>query len=134
MQRGGSVYIMTNVLKTVLYTGVTSNLAKRVQEHKNKAYPSSFTATYNVVYLVYYRHFPSIVAAIKEEKNQRRQQKTKMHADQFNQPAMERPMDRRRKQMVSHLPMATSLLCVHRPANHHQVTFLPTLFQPLAKQ
>ncbi len=52
MQRGGRVDIMTNALKSVLYTGVTSDLIKRVSEHKNKIYPDSFTAIYNVIYLV----------------------------------------------------------------------------------
>jgi putative endonuclease len=68
MHKGGSVYIMTNVLKTVLYTGVTSDLIKRVQEHKNKVHQESFTARYNVFHLVYYRNFPSIEEAITEEK------------------------------------------------------------------
>jgi putative endonuclease len=68
MQRGGTVYIMTNVLKSVLYTGVTANLLKRVQEHQSKFYPESFTARYNVIYLVYYRNYPGIEEAIAEEK------------------------------------------------------------------
>ena len=68
MQRGGTVYIMTNSLKTVLYTGVTSDLIRRVQEHRNKVYPDSFTAKYNVIYLVYYNNFPTIEEAIAEEK------------------------------------------------------------------
>ena len=68
MERGGAVYIMTNVLKPVLYTGVTSNLIVRVQQHKSKFYPFSFTAKYNVTYLVYYHSFPSIEEAIAEEK------------------------------------------------------------------
>jgi putative endonuclease len=68
MQKGGTVYIMTNVLKSVLYTGVTADLIRRVQEHKNKVYPYSFTARYNVVHLVYYQSFPSIEEAIAEEK------------------------------------------------------------------
>ena len=59
---------MTNALKSVLYTGVTSNLIKRVQEHRNKVYPESFTAKYNVIYLVYYKNFPAIEEAISEEK------------------------------------------------------------------
>jgi putative endonuclease len=62
------VYILTNVLKSVLYTGVTSDLIRRVQEHKTKVYPDSFTARYNVIYLVYYRNFDSITEAIAEEK------------------------------------------------------------------
>ena len=68
MQRGGTVYIMTNALKTVLYTGVTANLITRVQEHKYKAYPHSFTAKYNIVHLVYYSSYSTIDEAIEEEK------------------------------------------------------------------
>src|SRR4051812_19905483 len=68
MQKGGAVYIMTNVLKTVLYTGVTANLIARVQEHKNKINPYSFTARFNVIHLVYYKTFPTIQEAIAEEK------------------------------------------------------------------
>jgi putative endonuclease len=68
MKRGGTVYIMTNILHTVLYTGVTSDLIMRVQEHKTKAHPESFTARYNVVILVYYNSFSTIEEAILEEK------------------------------------------------------------------
>lgn len=68
MKRGGTVYIMTNVLRTVLYTGVTSDLIMRVQEHKTKAHPESFTAKYNVVIIVYYKSFSTIEEAILEEK------------------------------------------------------------------
>lgn len=68
MQQGGTVYILTNVLKTVLYTGVTSNLIARIQEHQTKAHPKSFTAKYNVIHLVYYQSFPTIEEAIAEEK------------------------------------------------------------------
>ena len=68
MTRGGTVYIMTKVLKTVLYTGVTSDLIMRVQEHKTKAHSESFTAEYNVVFLVYYKSFSTIDEAILEEK------------------------------------------------------------------
>lgn len=68
MQRGGAVYIMTNTLRSVLYTGVTFDLIKRIQEHRNKAYPESFTAKYNVIHLVYYKPFSTIEEAITEEK------------------------------------------------------------------
>ncbi len=61
------IYIMTNKVNTVLYTGVTSNLIKRVYEHKNKVVPS-FTCNYNVNKLVYYEAHSSIVEAIKREK------------------------------------------------------------------
>jgi putative endonuclease len=59
---------MTNVIKSVLYTGVTSDLISRVQQHKSKYFPESFTAKYNVDILVYYQFYPSIMEAILEEK------------------------------------------------------------------
>ena len=68
MQRGGSVYIMTNQHNTVLYVGVTANLIARVQQHKEKTHPNSFTAKYNCDKLVYYNTFSTIEEAILEEK------------------------------------------------------------------
>lgn len=68
MYKGGAVYIMSAPDRTTLYTGVTSDLAGRVWEHKNKAHPNSFTARYNCVLLVYYRYFDGIEEAIAEEK------------------------------------------------------------------
>ncbi len=68
MKRGGTVYIMTNILLTVLYTGVTSDLIIRVQKHKTKTHPESFTAKYNVAILVYYKSFSTIEESILEEK------------------------------------------------------------------
>ncbi|MCX5783902.1 MAG: GIY-YIG nuclease family protein [Elusimicrobia bacterium] len=61
------VYIMTNYDNKVLYTGVTSNLPKRVFEHKEKLVPS-FTCKYNVNKLVYYEITDDINAAIAREK------------------------------------------------------------------
>ena len=63
----GYVYIMTNKGNTVLYTGVTSNLVKRIYEHKNKLVPS-FTNNYNINKLVYYEVSSSILTAIEREK------------------------------------------------------------------
>ena len=68
MQRGGVVYIMTNKSHSVLYTGVTSNFIKRIQEHRGKFYPASFTSRYNVIHLVYFAFFSTIEEAIAEEK------------------------------------------------------------------
>ena len=51
------VYIMTNTRKTVLYTGRTHDLVRRVNEHKNKVHPKSFTARYNINQLVYFEEF-----------------------------------------------------------------------------
>lgn len=68
MKRGGTVYVMTNKNKTTLYIGVTSDLLFRVKEHKEKVYPKSFTAKYNLDKLVYYESFFSIEEAINREK------------------------------------------------------------------
>ena len=68
MQRGGYVYIMTNKSNNVLYTGVTSDLIARIQQHISKIHFSSFTAKYNIEKLVYYSFFSTIEEAITEEK------------------------------------------------------------------
>jgi putative endonuclease len=67
-QLGGHVYIMCNINNTTLYTGVTSNIAARVAQHKGKMYPNSFSAKYNCTKLVYYNWFDTIIEAITEEK------------------------------------------------------------------
>ena len=60
------VYIMTNKSRT-LYTGVTSNLERRVYEHKHKLIPG-FTSKYNITMLVHYETTPDVRAAIAREK------------------------------------------------------------------
>ena len=62
------VYILTNQNHTVLYTGVTKDLIRRVYEHKNHADPNSFTAKYKVHKLVYFEETSHINAAIEREK------------------------------------------------------------------
>jgi putative endonuclease len=61
------VYILTNSSDKVLYTGVTSNLIKRVYEHKEKIV-EGFTKRYNIDKLVYYEVFDDIESAIEREK------------------------------------------------------------------
>jgi len=61
------VYIATNKINTVLYTGVTSDLIKRIFEHKNKLV-YGFTSKYNIYKLVYYEIYNDINEAIKREK------------------------------------------------------------------
>ncbi len=68
MTKGGYTYILTNKNNTVLYTGVTSDLIKRVWEHQTGKYPNSFTSRYNVTKLVYYEEFGTIEEAISREK------------------------------------------------------------------
>lgn len=60
--------MMTNRYHTVLYTGVTTDLYKRVREHKEKTHPNSFTSRYRLFKLVYYEGFSSIIEAIAREK------------------------------------------------------------------
>ncbi len=68
MERGGYVYITTTNNNTVLYTGSTVNLGNRINQHKAKYYPNSFTARYNIDKLVYYAYFHFIEEALAREK------------------------------------------------------------------
>jgi putative endonuclease len=62
------VYILTNELKTVLYTGVTNNLQQRIIEHyEQRGSQTSFTGKYNAHYLVYYEAHRYIRKAIERE-------------------------------------------------------------------
>jgi len=67
MNRQYTVYLMTNPHNTVIYTGVTSDLHKRIWQHKEKTM-KGFTAKYNVNKLVYYEAFDDPVNAIVREK------------------------------------------------------------------
>ncbi|NCS90583.1 MAG: excinuclease ABC subunit C [Ignavibacteria bacterium CG2_30_36_16] len=61
------VYIMTNKNNTVLYTGVTNNLVRRVYEHKEKII-EGFTKKYNCSKLVWYEIHSDSYNAISREK------------------------------------------------------------------
>ncbi len=67
MDKQYHIYIMTNKHNTVLYTGVTSNLMRRVFEHKEKLV-EGFTKKYNLVKLIYYEVSEDIESAILREK------------------------------------------------------------------
>lgn len=62
------VYILASKRNGTLYIGVTNNLARRINEHKQKQNPYSFSARYNVHLLVYYETFNQIWSAIIREK------------------------------------------------------------------
>jgi putative endonuclease len=62
------VYIMASKRNGTLYTGVTSDLERRVWQHKTKE-TQGFTSKYNVNQLVYYEIHGDIMEAIKREKN-----------------------------------------------------------------
>ncbi|MEA3312113.1 MAG: GIY-YIG nuclease family protein [candidate division WOR-3 bacterium] len=61
------VYIMTNKYNTVLYTGVTRDLVRRVYEHRQKL-ADGFTKRYNLTKLVYYEVLTDPQSAIAREK------------------------------------------------------------------
>lgn len=61
------VYISTNKINTVLYTGVTNNLVRRMYEHRQKLIPG-FTTQYNINKLVWFEAYEDINEAIKREK------------------------------------------------------------------
>lgn len=61
------VYIASNYANSVLYTGVTNDINRRIFEHKNKL-TSGFTSKYNVNKLVYVEEFGNIEDAISAEK------------------------------------------------------------------
>jgi putative endonuclease len=71
---------MTNKHKNVLYTGVTNNLARRVNEHASGLNKKSFTSQYNCYYLVYYESFTNILDAIAGEKQIKKYRREKKDA------------------------------------------------------
>ena len=76
-----AVYIMTNKHRTMLYTGVTSDIGKRILQHKAGVHPSGFTHKYNVDRLVYYelsRDIRSAIAREKQIKGWRREKKVRL--------------------------------------------------------
>jgi putative endonuclease len=61
------VYILTNKRNTLLYTGVTNDLRRRVYEHKAKLV-EGFTKKYNICKLIYYEATQDVESAILREK------------------------------------------------------------------
>lgn len=61
------VYILTNKIHTVLYTGVTNDLVRRIYQHKNHSV-DGFTKRYNVDRLVYFEQLDDPTSAIAREK------------------------------------------------------------------
>lgn len=71
METNSYVYILTNKYNKVLYIGVTSDLTKRIWEHKNKCI-EGFTKKYGLNKLIYYEVANDIVSAINREKQLKR--------------------------------------------------------------
>ena len=61
------VYILASQRNGTLYIGVTSNIIKRIYEHKNKII-KGFSSKYNTNKLVYFEQYNDIIAAISREK------------------------------------------------------------------
>jgi len=80
------VYILSSTANTTTYTGVTSNLLRRVYEHKNNLEPKSFTSRYHVHKLVYFEETTDVRAAIEREKQIKSWSRTKKNqlVDQNN--------------------------------------------------
>lgn len=85
MSKTGYIYIITNKLNTVLYTGVTSNLQKRIYEHKQKLV-EGFSNRYSLDRLVYYEVFDDIQNAIEREKQIKKYKRAKKQSlvNEFN--------------------------------------------------
>lgn len=82
----GYTYILFNKRNGTLYIGVTSNLVKRVYEHKNKLV-DGFTKKYNIDKLGYYEIFDDIEEAIiKEKKLKGASRKKKLELIKMNNP------------------------------------------------
>jgi len=80
MDKKWYTYILSSMKNGTLYVWVTSNLEKRVYEHKNWAF-EGFTKKYNINMLVRYQEFPTIIEAIEYEKiikKWRREKKIKL--------------------------------------------------------
>jgi putative endonuclease len=67
MIKKGYVYIIANANNTVLYTGITSGLKKRIWQHKEKVV-DGFSKKYNISKLVYFEAYDDIKQAILREK------------------------------------------------------------------
>lgn len=70
-----TVYIITNKKYGVIYTGVTSNLLRRIYEHK-QGFVEGFSSKYNLKNLVYYEVHDDIKEAIKREKKIKKWKRT----------------------------------------------------------
>jgi len=80
------VYIVANQRNATLYIGVTSDLARRIWEHKTKAL-KGFTSKYKVDKLVHYEQYQDVSTAIQREKRLKEwPRKWKLHLIEKNNP------------------------------------------------
>ena len=75
------VYIITNPNRTVLYTGMTNDLKRRLSEHKeNRGNPSTFAGRYSCYHLLYYEWYQYVWDAIRREKRIKKWSRDKKEA------------------------------------------------------
>ena len=67
MSNQPAVYLLTNRPNGTIYTGVTSDLPKRIWQHKNKV-TQAFSSKYNLTLLIYFELFEDMYRAISREK------------------------------------------------------------------
>ena len=67
-RKGGFVYLTFSKKNGTIYTGVTSDIIRRMYEHKNKIF-KGFTNRYNADKLAYYEYYEDIRTAIAREKS-----------------------------------------------------------------
>ena len=85
-----AIYILASKRNGTLYTGVTSDLVKRIWQHKNDVVPG-FTQKYSVHMLVYYELVDEMTAAISREKQiEGRLQSQEACFDRIDEPEMAR--------------------------------------------
>ena len=63
-----AVYILANLNRSVLYVGVTSDLLKRIPEHRERLNPQGFTSRYRALYLEKFRKAVMMTAFVKSMK------------------------------------------------------------------
>lgn len=89
MDKQPAVYILASKRNGTLYIGVTSNLVKRIWEHKNDMV-EGFTKRYNVHWLVWYELHENIESAIEREKQMKEwKRKWKLKLIEDNNPGWE---------------------------------------------
>lgn len=74
------VYILASVTNVTVYIGVTSDLVRRVYEHRNHFDPESFTSKYGVYKLVYFEQTSDVRAALEREKQLKGWRRSKKNA------------------------------------------------------
>ena len=74
------VYILANNTNVALYIGVTSDLIRRVYEHREHLDPSGFTARYDIRKLVYFEQTSDVRSALEREKQLKGWRRAKKNA------------------------------------------------------